>query len=223
MIDPTLTLSLFKRRTKTAKAKKQFQFSVYDGNGTGSMSDAIAELARHGRTEKDEYYLSFAGYKTHHTKDDIQHMSAIPFSYPYSCKAELDAALSSLPYIHYVIHAQIETNSKAPEERLVVVVIPETPIICPKEYTRIASILSEKIGVGSHSHGDFSATYLFALFTQICSVPKVILNDVDREFLDPTIFIDEHRGVWTNVRLLQEGASDQPKAMTLDDTGLFEF
>lgn len=223
MIDPTLTLTLLKRRTKAARVKKQFQFSVYDNNGLGSMTDAITELARHGRTEKDEYYLSFASYKSRHTKDDIQHMSAIPLSYPYSCKAELDAALSSLPYIHYVIHSQSETNSKAPEERIVVAFIPDSPITCPKEYTRIASILSEKIGVGSHSQGDFSATYLFALFTQICSVPKIVLNDVDREFLDPAAFIEEHRGVWTNARLLQEGAAPKPKAMTPDDTGLFVF
>ena len=128
MINPTLTLSLLKRRTKTARIKKKFQFPVYDNNGLGCMSDVIGELAKHARTENDEYYLSFAGYKSHHTKDDIQHMSAIPFSYPYSSKAELDAALSELPYIHYVVHAQIETNCKAPEERLVVAVIPDSPI-----------------------------------------------------------------------------------------------
>lgn len=221
MIDPTLTISLFKLRTKRALVKLSYTASVYGTGGHENMGHALAELVKHCREHKDEFYWTFARYKRNHAKADIQEMTAIMLEYPYSCRAELDQALESFPFVHYTIHAQDEINTKRPEERTLVAVPLIKPISDPKDYTRVASLLSEHLGVGSHSKGDFSSTFLFAPFLQVCSLPKVILHDDNREFLDALAFIEEHRGTWTNARLLQDGAAPQPKAAKLDDTGLF--
>lgn len=221
MIDPTITISLFKLRTQRALVKFSYTASIYGTGGFENMGHNLAELVKHSREQKDEYYWSFARYKRNHLKADIQEMTAIMLEYPYSCRNELDAALAELPYVHYVIHSQDEINTKRPEERLLVAIPLVEAITDPSRYTRVASILSEKIGVGSHSKGDFSSTFLFAPFTQVCSQPKVVLHDNNRKFLNADQFYDENKGVWVNARLLQEGAAPQPKALKLDQSGLF--
>lgn len=223
MIDPKLTISLFKLRTKKALVKQTYTANVYGKDGDENMGHALAELIKFSREQKSEYYWSFSRYARNHAKADLQEMTAVMLEYPYSCRSELLDALDASPFVHYLIHTQDEINTKKAEERLLVAFPLVSPVIDPKDYTRIASLLSEQLGVGSHSTGDFSSTFLFCPFLQVCSLPKIVLNDAEKEFLDPVAFKDEHAGVWTNARALQEGQPSQPKPMKLDATGLFQF
>lgn len=222
MIDPTLKLNLFKMRTKKALRKLSFTGSVYGITAQEKMEDALRDLIQLCRDEKNEFYWSFADYKRNHTKTDILEITAIPLEFPYSLASEIAEAQKTFPFVHYVIHTQDEIKSKRPQERLVVLTPLAKPITCPKEYTRIASLLSEQLGVCEHSKGDFSATFLFAPFLQVCSMPKIVLHDAERTFLDPQAYLEENKGVWTNARLMQEGAAPQPK-LKADETGLFMF
>jgi len=220
--NPNLTISLFKLRTKKALVKFSYTASVYSDT-CESMGHAIAEEIKH-EAQHGGFYWSFARYKRNHLKADIQEMTAIMLEYPYSCRAALMAALDESPFVHYVIHAQDEINTKRPEERLVIAFPLLVAITDPKEYTRIASLLSEQLGVGDHTVGDFSSTFLFAPFVGVCSTPKIVLNDLDREFLDPAAFIEEHRGTWTDAHALQLGAMQvQPEPTSFHDSGLFVF
>ncbi|MFX4084055.1 hypothetical protein ACKU27_03005 [Sphingobium yanoikuyae] len=222
MIDPILKLTLFKMRTKKALKKLSYTGSIYGITAEEKMEDALRDLIQHCRDEKDEFYWSFASYARNHTKSDILEISAIPLEFPYELASEIVEAQETFPHIHYIIHSQDEINSKRPQERLVVLTPLAKPITCPKEYTRIASLLSEQLGVAEHSKGDFSSTFLFAPFLQVCSMPKIVLHDTDRTFLDPDAYLKENKGVWTNARLMQEGAAAQPK-LKADETGLFMF
>lgn len=222
MTNPSLTISLFKLRTKKALVKLSYTAPVYSDNFE-NMGHAIAEEIKH-QAQHGQFYWSFARYKRNHLKADIQEMTAIMLEYPYSCRAALMAALDESPFVHYIIHAQDEINTKRPDERLVVAFPLLVAITDPKDYTRIASLLSEQLGIGDHSRGDFSSTFLFAPFVGVCSTPKIVLNDADRQFLDPAAFIDEHRGTWTDARALQFGATPvQPEPTVFHDSGLFVF
>jgi len=223
MPNPNLTISFFKLRTTRALVKESYTANIYGADGFENMGHAIAETIKHAIAHKIEHYWSFARYKRNHKKDDIQELTAIMLEYPYSLRAQLMEALDACPYGHYIIHAQDEINTKRPEERLLVAFPLIEPITSPKDYTRIASLLSEQLGIGEHSKGDFSSTFLFAPFTGVCSTPKVVLNDLDRTYLDAQQFLEENRGVWTNAAKLQEGAPQQPRPMKLDETGLFAF
>lgn len=222
MTNPNLTISLFKLRTKRALVKFSYTAPVYSDT-CENMGHAIAEEIKH-EAQHGGFYWSFARYKRNHLKDDIQEMTAIMLEYPYASRGALMAALDESPFVHYVIHAQDEINTKRPEERLVIAFPLLVAITDPKEYTRIASLLSEQLGVANHSKGDFSSTFLFAPFVGACSTPKIILNDLDREFLDPALFIEEHRGTWTDARALQLGAvAGLPNPTVFHESGLFEF
>lgn len=222
MSNPSLTISFFRMRTTRALVKESYTANVYSADGFENMGHAMAETIKHAKTHKIEHYWTFARYKRNHKKDDIQELTAIMLEYPYDLRAQLAEALNDCSYAHYIIHAQDEINTKRPEERLLVAFPLNDPITNPKDYTRIASLLSEQLGVGEHSKGDFSSTFLFAPFTGVCSTPKIILNDLDRTYLDAEQFLEENRGVWTNARLLQEGAPQQPQ-QTVDDTSLFAW
>lgn len=222
MDNPTLTISLFKLRTRRALVKYSYTAAVYS-DALESMGHAIAEEIKH-QAQHGGFYWSFARYKRNHLKADIQEMTAVMLEYPYALRAALMAALDECPYVHYVIHAQDEINTKRPEERLVIAFPLAEPITSPKDYTRIAALLSEQLGVGDHTRGDFSSTFLFAPFVGVCSTPKIVLNDLDREFLDPDAFIEEHRGTWTDAEALQVGAMTiQPESTAFHDSGLFVF
>ncbi|WP_293922939.1 hypothetical protein [Sphingobium sp. UBA5915] len=222
MDNPTLTISLFKLRTRRALVKHSYTAAVYSDT-LESMGHAIAEEIKH-QAMHGGFYWSFARYKRNHLKADIQEMTAIMLEYPYACRAALMAALDECPYVHYVIHAQDEINTKRPEERLVIAFPLAKPITSPRDYTRIAALLSEQLGIGDHTRGDFSSTFLFAPFVGVCSTPKVVLNDLDREFLDPAEFIEEHRGTWTDARALQlDAVPAQQLPNAFHDSGLFVF
>lgn len=222
MTNPNMTISLFKLRTKKALVKFSYTAPVYSET-CENMGHAIAEEIKH-EAQHGGFYWSFARYRRNHLKADIQEMTAIMLEYPYSCRSALMAALDESPFVHYVIHAQDEINTKRPEERLVIAFPLAEPITSPKDYTRIAALLSEQLGIGDHTRGDFSSTFLFAPFVGVCSTPKIVLNDLDREFLDPDAFIEEHRGTWTDAEALQVGAMTiQPESTALHDSGLFVF
>ncbi|WP_146037255.1 hypothetical protein [Novosphingobium guangzhouense] len=185
----------------------------------------MAEQIKHsGQPKHKEFYWSFARYRRNHEKGDIQEMTAIMLEFPYTSRAVLMQALDECPYVHYIIHAQDEINTKRPEERLLVAFPVQTPITEPTVYTRCASIIQDDLGLRQHSTGDYSSTFLFAPFVGYCSTPKVILNDQDREFLDADALYEANRGRWTNAASLQVGA-EPPKLdpTTHHDSGLFIF
>lgn len=222
MKNPNLTISLFKLRTKRALVKFSYTAPVYSDT-CENIGHAIAEEIKH-EAQHGGFYWSFARYKRNHLKTDIQEMTAIMLEYPYSCRGALMAALDESQFAHYIIHAQDEINTKRPEERIVIAFPLLVAITDPKEYTRIASLLSEQLGIGDHSRGDFSSTFLFAPFVGVCSTPKIVLNDLNREFLDPAAFIEQHRGTWTNARNLQLGAMPaQTEPTGFHDSDLFVF
>lgn len=224
MGNPTMLFSQFKGRAIRNTVKLTHTYTVYPENGFQDMGYYMAQEIERARINKDEHYWSFARYKRNHQKADILELTAIPLEFPYSSRAELADALLDFPYVHYIIHAQDEINTARPEERLLVAVPLVTPISDKAAYTRCASLISGVIGLGEHSKGDFSCTFLFAPFTGVCSTPTVTLFDVEREFLDADAFYEENRGIWTNASAYQEGAAPLSiKPVVIDDTGLFAF
>lgn len=217
MIEPSIRLSLFKRRTKTAKVRETYVGTFFGTEDFAPASDHIYSLIEHSRKHKQEHYWSFASYKRTHSKIDIQEMTAVVLSFPYEVKAQLIARLQNFAYVSYLIHGQHETYTKRPEERLILAVVLERPITSPNDYTRIASLLADQIGIEGHSAGDFSATFLFAPFAQVCTEPSISLVIEDRVFLNADEFLASNKGIWTDAR------DYQATPIQTDETGLFQL
>lgn len=214
MSNPLLTISLFYIRTKKACVKHTYTASVYP-NGATTMGDELDDLLAHMRDHKQKAYLTFATYQKNHTKDDLLQMSAIMLEYPWSSREQLLQNLAGLPYAHYVVDT-IADFSPTSECRLLVAFPLDRPITDPKQYTRIASLLWNAIGIDAHTKGDISGTFLFAPYI---ARPSVRYFDAEGVFIDPDTFVDEHRGTWVNAR---ESEPAKPEPQPSDD-GLFLF
>lgn len=223
MLNPVQWLTMFKLRTKQANAREQYATNHFGSDGFAPTLTYLEWIVDHAITTGIEHYWSFAQYERKHTKSDIKLMTGIMLSFPYAARSELLEFAKSYEHVCYLIHSQAEINTKRPEEKWTFVVPLEEPITSTDDYTRIAALISDQIGIKGHTPGDFAATFLFAPFTQICSEPTFRLYDQDRSFLNAEAFIAENKGVWINAKSMQEGAEFQHQPRQIDPTGLFQF
>ena len=216
MIDPTLVLNLFAIRTKKALVKCSHTANVYALNGNAAMHDIILSYIENMRDTNSPRFLTFTSYKRNHKKEDITNCSAIMLEYPYSKKAQLEERLSQLPYVHYQIDTQADFENTA-EARILIAFPLVKAIIEPRDYTRVASLLWDEIGIQAHTKGDISSTFLFAPYF---IRPSVIFRDADKQFLDYEEYLADNRGHWVNAKHEEEKPAP---TFTQSDDGLFSF
>lgn len=216
MIDPTLVISLFAIRTKKALVKCTHTANVYDSLGNAPMQDILLSYIENMRDTNSPRYLTFTSYKRNHKKDDILQCSAIMLEYPYSKKQQLEERLAQLPFTHYQIDTQADFDNNA-EARILVSFPMVNPIYEPRDYTRVASLLWDEIGIDAHTKGDISSTFLFAPYVVR---PKVLFRDADRHFLDYEEYLRDNRGHWVDAKHREEKPAP---AFVKSDDGLFSF
>lgn len=216
MIDPTLVLNLFAIRTKKALVKCSHTANVYATNGNPAMHDVLQSYIENMRDTNSPRFLTFTSYKRNHKKDDILHCSAIMLEYPYSKKQQLEERLAELPYIHFQIDTQSDLENTA-EARILIAFPLAKAIIDPREYTRVASLLWDEVGIDAHTKGDISSTFLFAPYF---IRPSVKLRDADKQFLNYEEYLAENRGHWVDAKHREEKPAT---TFVQSDDGLFSF
>ncbi|QWT15337.1 hypothetical protein [Sphingobium xenophagum] len=214
MIDPTLLMSLFAKRTKDALVKATHQATVYGQGGNPAMDDIIRCYIENMRDTNSPRYMTFTEYRRNHTKDDVLSCSAIMLEYPYSKRQQLEQAIARLAYPTYQIDTQSDFTAKA-EARIVVAFPLAQAIKDPRHYTRAASLLWDEIGIDATTDGCVSATFLFAPYI---INPRVIFRNADEPLLDAKLYIEFNEG-----HLVYAREEQKAPEMIVTDDGLFAF
>lgn len=220
MDNPTLTLSQFVMANKRAVVKETYVAKVFGDDDYHTMGNELRDRVAHQRKHNQKFFYTFTRYKRNHSKDNIVDCTAIMLEYPFRMKDDLKKNLCNLPWVHYLV----DTEDKDETESRVLVAFPvTTPITRPKDYTRVASLLWDQIGLEAHTRGDISATFFFRMH----HTSAVEFVAEDRIVLDAQTFLSIHTGQWVDARHYEEQSLvvDDPRNTHFDEaTGeLFVF
>ena len=217
MSNPHLTVNLFKIRTTNAVVRMSHTANVFAQDGNQSMATILLDHFQNMANAKDNKgYFSFTSYKRNHQKEDIECCSAVMLEYPYSQLASLTERLANLPYAHFQIDTQSEVGTHA-EARVLIAFPLIEPITTPSDYTRVASLLWNEIGIGAKTKGSISSTFLFCPYTVN---PRVQLYSDGRFFIDPKTYLKLNKTNWVDAR---ETATPKLTAVPIANNELFAW
>jgi hypothetical protein len=216
MTNPHLTVNLFKIRTKNAVVGMSHTANVIGHDGNQSMGTVLLDHFHNMNKLGQKGYISFTSYRRNHQKEDIEYCSAVMLEYPYSDLPQLTERLSTFPFTHYQIDTQSDADRRA-EARVLVAFPLVQPITSPREYTRVASLLWEEIGMGAKTKGSISSTFLFCPYTVN---PRVQLYSEGRDFIDAETYLTDNKGNWVDAR---ENAAPEFQPATVSDDGLWAW
>lgn len=216
MNNPHLTVNLFKIRTTKAVVRMSHTANVFSDNGNQSMATVLFDHFQNMNCAKNHGYFSFTSYRRNHQKEDIEYCSAVMLEYPYSELARLTERLSKLPYAHFQIDTQSDVDNHAEARVLIAFPLVEA-ITTPSDYTRVASLLWNEIGIGAKTKGSISSTFLFCPYTVR---PRVQLYSEGRFFIDPKTYLELNKTNWVDAC---ETATPKPTTAPIADNELFAW
>ncbi len=216
MTNPLLTVTRFLIKEKRAVVNLHYTANVYAPAGKPSMGTVLLDMIKNMRDQKVKGYLTFTEYKRNHKKEDVISCPAIMLEYPYKQRTELLARLDEMPYAYYLIDTVSEFTMDG-EARILVAFPLAEPITEPKQYTRVASLLWDEIGLVAHTKGCISVTFLFVPYI---ANPGVRFFDHNKDILDATEYAQSRKRDWV---VATDGAAIKPKPRLISDDGLFDW